>query len=262
MLDDLQYYLSTWLTAGVGRSVWFDSLLGLSLKNELVKSVPLAACFLSAWHSGEDRVRLARRRILLIAIVAAIAASGLSRSLSESNSRPRPYVLSQRVYQFSDGEAIEQPRRPLPVPMDNASQERVAALLEGDVPQNDFQSAPSDHASLFFALSLGITMAWPAAGGPALLWTLFVIVVPRLWFGLHSPADIVTGCALGASGLLALRLVFDRWAATPLDRITTFLSQREHLSSPLLFVILFEICVTFDHVKALGSAFKSRVLGW
>lgn len=262
MLDDLQYYLSTWFTAGVGRSMWFDSLLGLSLKNELVKSVPIAACFFSAWHSGDAHVRVTRRRILLVAIVAAIAASGLSRFLSESNSRPRPYVLSQRVYQYSNGRSLEQPRRPLPVPLDNASQERTTALLEGDLPENDFQSAPSDHASLFFALSLGITMAWPAAGGPALLWTLFVILVPRLLLGLHSPADIVTGCALGASSVLAMRLIADRWAVTPLDRLTVFLGQREHLSSPLLFVVLFEICVTFDHIKALGSAFKSRVLGW
>jgi membrane-associated phospholipid phosphatase len=60
-------------------------------------------------------------------------------------------------------------------------------------------SFPSDTATLYFALATVIYIERPRSGWIAMVWTLLVVCLPRVYFGYHYPSDILAGCALGAS---------------------------------------------------------------
>jgi len=58
-------------------------------------------------------------------------------------------------------------------------------------------SFPSDHATLFFALSTGFFFLSRWLGTLAVLYTLFMVCFPRVFLGYHYPSDIVVGAMVG-----------------------------------------------------------------
>ncbi|NUQ62191.1 MAG: phosphatase PAP2 family protein [Pirellulales bacterium] len=244
--------LSDWLMAVVnrafvGRSFLIDTLVALPLRNELIKAVPVLACFIAAWHAGAVRERLCRRQTLLVTLMAAVLATGLSRLVSASNALPRPYAFQQQVYRLESSGVVPQHVRDLRVPRDNASQLRAERLAEADIPPNDFGSFPSDHAALYFTIASGIFLASRFAGSLAIAWTAAAILLPRVWTGMHSPLDILGGCLLGAAALAAGMSIQRTRFSGFLRRTTHWTLRHEGTASALLFVFLFEAGVTFDH---------------
>jgi undecaprenyl-diphosphatase len=70
-----------------------------------------------------------------------------------------------------------------------------------------WSSFPSDHAVLFFALSLAIWRSNRWLGIASFLWTFFVICLPRVYLGLHYPTDILVGGLVGVLVMIfALRV--------------------------------------------------------
>ncbi len=61
-----------------------------------------------------------------------------------------------------------------------------------------WSSFPSDHAVAFFALSAGLMFISTRIGVAALAYTAVVIMLPRLYMGLHYPTDIIAGAVIGA----------------------------------------------------------------
>jgi undecaprenyl-diphosphatase len=70
---------------------------------------------------------------------------------------------------------------------------------------NTFSSFPSDHAVLFFALSLPLWTRSRALGAAAMVWTLLIICLPRIYLGYHWPSDVIAGAVVGLGLMLALR---------------------------------------------------------
>jgi undecaprenyl-diphosphatase len=69
---------------------------------------------------------------------------------------------------------------------------------------SNWNSFPSDHSVFFFALATGLWSVNRRVGLIALLWTIFVIDLPRMYLGLHYPSDIVAGALLGFAGMRAI----------------------------------------------------------
>jgi membrane-associated phospholipid phosphatase len=65
-----------------------------------------------------------------------------------------------------------------------------------------WSSFPSDHAMLWFAIAVGIFLISRRVGIIAMLYTVVVICLPRIYLGLHHPTDILAGMALGAAMVL------------------------------------------------------------
>ena len=66
----------------------------------------------------------------------------------------------------------------------------------------NWSSFPSDTAAMVFALSGGLLMIWGRWGWLAILYSLIVICVPRVYLGYHYPSDIAAGALIGVLSAL------------------------------------------------------------
>lgn len=247
-----------------GRSWLFDSLVGLSQDNDLVKAGIIGCCFFAAWYSGKTTEETrAHRKILMVALVAAVCVLATTKTISRTVFLPRPAIESQKIYHLTDDNLVEMKRTHVRVSLDEASQKDHRDLLNGDVRTNDLGSFPSDHAGFFLAISLGIFLASRRIGIVALAWTVFVILAGKLITGAHAPVDIGAGALVAISELTILRVAARSRLGHLLDKLTLWTLKYSALSSAILFAVVFEISSTLFHVReflALVAAAKRHLM--
>jgi membrane-associated phospholipid phosphatase len=233
-----------------GRSWFFDSLVGLSQENDLVKAGIIGCCFFAAWYSGKTTHETrARRKILLTTLIAAVCVLGTTKALSHTIFLPRPAIESQKIYHLSGDSLIEMKRSNVRIPLDETSQKDHRELLNGDVQTNDLGSFPSDHAGFFLVISLGIWLVSRRIGLVAIGWTVFVILAGKLIQGAHAPIDILAGGAVAITELSILRFAAQSRLGKILDQVTLWSIKYGALSSAILFAAVFEISSTLIHVR-------------
>lgn len=233
-----------------GRSWLFDSLVGLTQENDLLKAGLIGCCFFAAWYSGKTTEQTrAGRKILLTTLIAAVCVMATTKLLSKTIFLPRPAIESQKIYHLSGDNLVELKRTNVRVPLDEESQKEHRELVNGDVESNDLGSFPSDHAGFFLTISLGIFLAYRRIGVIALGWTVFVILAGKLIQGAHAPVDILAGGFVAVTELSVVRLIAKNRLSSVLDVLTSWSFRYAALSSALLFAIVFEISSTLFHVR-------------
>ncbi len=180
-LTNLNDQILAGMNGMAGRSWFFDSIVGLTQGNDLIKAGLIGCCFFAAWYSGKtlDDTR-ARRKLLLMTLVAAVCVLATTKVLSHTIFLPRPAIESQKIYHLSNDNLVAMRRTNVRVPLDEESQKDHRDLVNGDVKTNDLGSFPSDHAGFFLAISLGIFLASRRIGLVAIGWTVFVILAGKL----------------------------------------------------------------------------------
>lgn len=119
----------------------------------------------------------------------------------------------------------------------------------------EWSSFPSDTATFFFALALGLLRLCRTLGIAAFIYSVVWISLPRLYLGLHYPSDIVAGALLGMGTVwLCLAAVNARGGA--LGRRVLHAIDRAEQSHPQVFhvimlVIAFEMMTLFDDLRDL-----------
>lgn len=160
------------LNGWVGTSWTFDFILLHLLGSSLLKGGVLVALLWWSWgQSGGLPPAPAIARTVAGALVAVVLARAMQNLLP---ARPRP---------LHDPEIL-------------ASGFELARGLPSDI-LREWSSFPSDHAVLFFAVATAVFLSHRAIGSFALAWALVVTCLPRVYFGLHYPSDILAGAALG-----------------------------------------------------------------
>jgi undecaprenyl-diphosphatase len=116
----------------------------------------------------------------------------------------------------------------------------------------EWSAFPSDHATLFFALTTGLLRAAPGVGWIAAAHALLIVCLPRVYLGLHYPTDIVGGAVLGAFAAYGLtgEAMARRLASGPLRA----LRQRPGVFYAMLFVSTYLIATLFGDVRRSGIA--------
>jgi undecaprenyl-diphosphatase len=116
-------------------------------------------------------------------------------------------------------------------------------------------SFPSDHAVLFFALVTGLFFISRALGAFALFYTIIVIVLPRMYMGLHYPSDILAGAAVGASiSWLGNTYLPEKRG---IQYIKSLSWSRPMYFYPVLFLVTYQIADQFENSRAIvGGLFK------
>ena len=97
---------------------------------------------------------------------------------------------------------------------------------------------------MFSALAVGLCFISWRAGLIAILYTLFIVCVPRIYLGLHYPTDIIVGLVLGALiGCWAnVAAVYKRFAS----RTLRWQSESPGAFYFALFIVSFEFATMFD----------------
>jgi membrane-associated phospholipid phosphatase len=251
-LTNLNDQILAGMNGMAGRSWFFDSIVGLTQGNDLIKAGLIGCCFFAAWYSGKTlQDTRARRKVLLMTLVAAVCVLATTKVLSHTIFLPRPAIESQKIYHLSNDNLVAMKRTNVRVPLDEESQKDHRDLVNGDVKTNDLGSFPSDHAGFFLAISLGIFLASRRIGLVAVGWTVFVILAGKMIQAEHAPVDIAAGAAVAITELSVLRFAAQTRLGSILDKISLWTFKYSALSAALLFAIVFEISSTLFHIREL-----------
>jgi undecaprenyl-diphosphatase len=212
-----------------GASPVFDRLLAFISNNDLFKGFIVMSIVWWLWlrqESATDRessqeVREHLIATLLACLVGLAVARGLAHSLPF---RGRPFSLPEFSGAFT------------------MSREHVGL--------DEWSSFPSDHATLFVALAVGVWCAHARAGALLFAYVMIVVLLPRIYLGMHYPTDILVGGLIG--GGIA-------WVANlkPVRQRLAHPFMEWHRLSPgtfyaCAFLLTSQIAVLFDPVRKVA----------
>jgi undecaprenyl-diphosphatase len=216
-LIQLDRVLTLWTNRPAGHSPALDMVVFDIADSTILKGGLFLAFYWWLWFASPDR-----RRDVVTALVAAVLVAVASRGLQ----------LGLPFHQ-----------RPLHTPGLGI---RLPASVDPEA-LNTFSSFPSDHAMLFFALCIPIWARSRWLGAAAMLWTLLVICLPRVYLGYHFASDIVGGAVFGVALMLVLQPLLGR-SRLP-DRVVGFAAARPGVFYALAFSTSLELAVLFYDLR-------------
>lgn len=222
-LLNLDKAIAIGMNAHAHRSEFLDRLAVHISEDNFIKGAIISAIFVWLWFAPEPHRGVYRPKLVTVCAGAALAAA-LSRLLQHALPfRPRP---------------IYDPALHLTLP--------YKLDPEGFAHMNSF---PSDHAVLFGAIAAGLFWISKPAGLFASFWTLVMILMPRVFLGMHFLTDIVAGLAFGVL-IMMLAVRFDPY----LGRFTRFLLKLEAVRPSLFYSIgllsIWQLTTVFNEVRA------------
>jgi undecaprenyl-diphosphatase len=200
-------------------------VLVVTLSNtELLKGGAIVAALLWIWFRGGDR-KESDRKLVILTIIVSLASVLLARALALSLPfRERPLRVAALHFR-------------IPFTMNPQN-------LEG------WSSFPSDHAAFFFTAAVCIFFISRQLGILALLHSIFVVCLPRIYLGVHYPTDILVGALLGTGMAFwvkvpgignAIASRFQRWEQLHPSQFYLF-----------FFIVCFEVAELFASVRLIG----------
>lgn len=117
-----------------------------------------------------------------------------------------------------------------------------------------WSSFPSDHAVLFFTLSVGILFISNKIGLFSIIYTTLFICFPRIYLGLHYPTDIIAGAFIGViiAAISNIYFLKHKW----LQSIENWSHSKPNYFYPLFFLFTYQLADTFDDSRTILS------IGW
>lgn len=226
LIDGWDRAIVLFLNQFAARSAVFDEVMYDLADASIVQGGLYMAYFWWQWfrQDGDSRAIVERRQAVVLSVAGAILAVIVSRTLQVT----LPFHL-----------------RPLHTP----SLHFVVPLGVNPETLNMWNSLPSDHASIYFALATAVWFQSRALGYAAMAWSLIVGLIPRIYLGYHYPSDIVAGMICG----IVLMAVI--WRLTPQDRLlgpVVALEQSHRLAFYAVgFLLTYELAILFFDLRHL-----------
>lgn len=231
--NSFDYSILSWLNQFVGQHPSFDGAVVSLSNNGFLRGGVLAGLCCWAWFQhgeGENKNRAARETIIS-GMLTCLASIVLTRLVI--------MMLPFRVRPLCD------PANGLHFPAATTDWEHWSAF-------------PSDHAIMFFALTTCLFFVSRAMGWIALLDTVFLVCLPRLYLGIHYPTDLLAGAAIGVGmGCLAQKPAIKGFLAKGALR------WQEKYPGPFYaaaFLFLYQLTVIFWDVRSLVLPLIRRIL--
>jgi undecaprenyl-diphosphatase len=220
------------VTSSIGRSATFDGVMEALAHGEMVNGAFVMAIFWWYWFRPSDAATTQRtREHLLCTMIAAAAGLFVARALARTlpfRTRPRFEPALHFVWPAAPNSLI----------------------------YADWSAFPSDHVVMFSALAVGLWYVSRRMGLALLLFAVFIVGFPRVYYGMHYPTDVLAGAALGAvfaccaNGIAASRRLA--------GRILLWEPRSPQGFYVALFVVTFEFATMFNSVRsAAGAAFRA-----
>lgn len=122
-----------------------------------------------------------------------------------------------------------------------------------------WSSFPSDHAVLFFHVSMGLWLAHRRMGVAAFAYTTIIICLLRLYTGMHYPTDLLVGALIGiGSAALSELVVRRRWRGR---WFSFWWSRNQPALYAGLFFVTYQIASFFESFREFGSMVLRLLLG-
>jgi len=225
MINVFDQSITLFVNQYAGRSWLFDSLVVFLSDQDFLKGGIALSLFWFAWFQTGGHVTENRRRLL-----AMLAACTVALTLGQ---------ILQAVLPFRP--------RPLHTP------ELAFTLPLTLHPQslNGWSSLPSDHATLFFAISAGIMSVSRPLGLWSLTHTIIVVCLPRLYLGLHFASDLIAGALIGiASSYL---LCYREYGANVIQYILDWGKRFPAALYAGLFLVTLEFSMLFLNIQSIAA---------
>jgi undecaprenyl-diphosphatase len=177
-MNAIDLYFLKLLNNFAHRSSMFDAAVGFLADQALLKGGLLTSVLWLAWFRPDPNQRLRRELVIstLAATITSLLLAKVIRSLLPFRLRP--------IHDLASGFTL-----PYYVTTESLW---------------NWSSFPSDTAAMAFALSMGLLMIWGRWGWLAILYSLVVICVPRIYLGYHYPSDIAAGAVIGVLSALII----------------------------------------------------------
>lgn len=222
-------FLLSAINGFAGKSDFWDSAILFVSASYFFKGLIPVTLLWFLWFLTDREDNKRRAQIIATGLTSCVAIFvGIALALS----------LPKKLRPIHDPDAVNIVNIPIDMP---------TRALEG------MSSMPSDHAVMFFSLAVG-TLMWNRTVGSLLLIQAFLIVsLPRVYLGLHWPADIVVGAIAGSLGAFLLVPLLTK-AIEPIIA-------KDHgrvlaaFGMTLGFLVTFQIASMFESARALAGAF-------
>lgn len=228
-MNFLDHFVMSHLNLFARKSWVFDEAVAFVSVNALLKGGVLMLFVWWAWFRAGDRASSNRDHIVatMLSCVAALAVGRLLVILLPFRLRPLHEIGLNFVAPYG------------------VSEDSLAKL----------SSFPSDHAVLFFALATGLFFISRALGVFALLYTVLVVALPRMYLGLHYPTDILGGAAVGVAFSWLGNIYLPRTRFTQSIRDLSW--AKPMYFYPALYLVTYQIADLFENSRALvGGVFR------
>jgi len=124
-------------------------------------------------------------------------------------------------------------------------------------------SFPSGHATVFFAFPVALLAVSRMLGLFAFVYALVGISVPRMYFGLHYPTDILAGAVLSIAAVVVVSQVLRGRSLT--SSLLAWSEKHPAASNGLLFFCCLELATEFSTVRAMlpliANGYLTRLVG-
>lgn len=220
--------ITVFLNQYVGRSWLFDFLVVFVSHENFMKGVVIFSLFWYAWFYPGENPSQARQR-LASTLVACFVALALGQILQHTLPfRERPI--------HTPGLYLTHPHGLHPNVL------------------HDWNSMPSDHATLFFAMSTGLYFVSHSLGSIAFFHAILVVCFPRLYMGLHFATDLMAGAFLGIC--LSTLLILGKHGAEIGRRILVLEKDTPAIFYSGMFLLTFEMAVLFEDIRDIWNVFR------
>jgi membrane-associated phospholipid phosphatase len=205
-----------------------DRIAGYEEHDYLFKGGILLAAYWWFWFTPDESRRPGNRRLIVEALLGAMLALLINRALATG----LPFRLRPM---YTPGIGYHAPSFDLQYNMESWS------------------SFPSDAATYWLALSFGLLRVSRPVGALSMVFSLVWMCLPRVYLGIHYPADILVGAPIGPLGVWLTAWGFavrrDRLGSAVMDGLRAFERSAPHWFYAAAFLFSFELARIFDDVR-------------
>ncbi len=204
-----------------------DIVVQLLERNDLTKGALLVSVYWFLWFSGKDEQSSTDMRKSLVASIAGSMAGVLFTVFLTA-------VLPFRL------RPLHNPEMELSIPAD------LEKILQG------MSAFPSDTATLIGGLVTGIFIVSKTAGMLSMLYAFSLVLIPRVFLGLHYPTDIMAGALVGVSFVVLMNRPGVRDALS--SQVLQLAEKHPYSFYGVFFLLTYELGSLFLDLREMGNA--------